>query len=103
ESATRPLLSCVLFTQPGAAGPALTESEVLSSSEAMRRAMPASVAVDVHTREIIDKLAATEPRTLALLHGTTDRGDGAKLLRAFGDALGVGAGARARVVRSGAD
>ena len=89
ESSTRTLLAGDLFTQPGADVPPLTESEVLTSSEAMRLAMPASVAIDVHTREILNKLAATEPRTLALMHGSSYRGDGAKLLRAFGDALGV--------------
>ena len=89
ESSTRTLLAGDLFTQPGADVPPLTESEVLTSSEAMRQAMPASVAIDVHTREILNKLAATEPRTLALMHGSSYRGDGAKLLRAFGDALGV--------------
>jgi len=55
----------------------------------MRLAMPASVAIDVHARGILNKLAATEPRTLALMHGSSYRGDGGKLLRAFGDALGV--------------
>ena len=89
ESSTRTLLAGDLFTQPGADVPPLTESEVLSASEAMRLAMPASVAIDVHARAVLNKLAATEPRTLALMHGSSYRGDGAKLLRAFGDALGV--------------
>lgn len=89
ESSTRTLLAGDLFTQPGADVPPLTESEVLSASEAMRLAMPASVAIDVHARGILNKLAATEPRTLALMHGSSYRGDGGKLLRAFGDALGV--------------
>jgi flavorubredoxin len=89
ESSTRTLLAGDLFTQPGADVPALTESEVLSASEAMRLAMPASVAIDVHARAILNKLAATEPQTLALMHGSSYRGDGGKLLRAFGDALGV--------------
>jgi hypothetical protein len=43
----------------------------------------------VHARAILDKLAATEPRTLAVMHGSAYRGDGARLLRALGDALGV--------------
>jgi flavorubredoxin len=90
ESSTRTLLAGDLFTQPGGAQlPPLTESDVLGPSEAMRLGMPASVAIDVHARKIIDKLAATEPRTLALMHGSSYRGDGAKLLRAFADALGV--------------
>ena len=89
EASTRTLLCGDLFTHGGADLPALTESEVLSPSEAMRHAMPASVAIDRHARRIIEKLAATEPRTLALMHGSSYRGDGAKLLRAFADALGV--------------
>jgi flavorubredoxin len=89
EASTRTLLCGDLFTHGGADLPPLTESEVLSPAEAMRLAMPASVAIDVGARKIIDKLAATEPRTLALMHGSSYRGDGGKLLRAFGDALGV--------------
>jgi len=89
ESSTRTLLCGDLFTHGGDKLPALTETEVLSPAEAMRLAMPASVAIDVGARKIIDKLAATEPRTLALMHGSSYRGDGGKLLRAFGDALGV--------------
>jgi len=89
EAATRTLLCGDLFTHGGDKLPALTETEVLSPAEAMRLAMPASVAIDVGARKIINKLAATEPRTLALMHGSSYRGDGGKLLRAFGDALGV--------------
>jgi flavorubredoxin len=89
ESSTRTLLCGDLFTHGGADVPPLTESEVLSPSEAMRLAMPASVAIEVHARQILDKLASTEPRTLALMHGSSYRGDGGKLLRALGDALGV--------------
>jgi len=89
EASTRTLLCGDLFTHGGDRLPALTESEVLSPAEAMRLAMPASVAIDVGARKIINKLAATEPRTLALMHGSSYRGDGGKLLRAFGDALGV--------------
>jgi flavorubredoxin len=89
ESSTRTLLCGDLFTHGGADLPPLTESEVLSPAEAMRLAMPASVAIDVNARKILDKLASTEPRTLALMHGSSYQGDGGKLLRALGDALGV--------------
>jgi hypothetical protein len=52
--------------------------------------MPAgSVALERGSRAILEKLAATEPRTLALMHGSSYRGDGAKLLRGLADALGV--------------
>jgi flavorubredoxin len=89
ESSTRTLLCGDLFTHGGHDLPPITETEVLSPAEAMRKAMPASVAIEVHARAILNKLAATEPRTLALMHGSSYRGDGGKLLRELGDALGV--------------
>lgn len=89
ESTTRTLLCGDLFTHGGADVPPLTESEVLSPSEAMRAAMPASVAVERHARSILEKLASTEPTTLALMHGSSYRGDGLALLRGLADALGV--------------
>ncbi len=88
ESSTRTLLCGDLFTHGGADGPALTDSEVLSPSEAMRKAM-GGVAIEAHTRGLLEKLASTEPRTLALMHGSSYRGDGAALLRGLADALGV--------------
>ena len=88
ESTTRTLLCGDLFTHGGADVPPLTEAEVLGPSEAMRQAMPAgSVAIERGSRAILEKLAATEPRTLALMHGSSYRGDGAKLLRGLADAL----------------
>jgi len=89
EASTRTLLCGDLFTHAGHDLAPLTESDVLGPAEAMRKAMPASVALDRGARAILDKLAATEPRTLALMHGSSFRGDGAKLLRELGDALGV--------------
>lgn len=89
ESSTRTLLCGDLFTHAGADLPPLTESEVLSPAEAMRFAMPTSVAIEANARTILTKLASTEPRTLALMHGSSYRGDGGKLLLALGDALGV--------------
>jgi flavorubredoxin len=75
-----------LFTQPGADHEPLTEGDILTPSEAFRQKM------DYHShtkraRSLIEKLAATQPRTLACMHGSAWRGDGAKLLRALGDAL----------------
>jgi glyoxylase-like metal-dependent hydrolase (beta-lactamase superfamily II) len=89
ESSTRTLLCGDLFTHGGADVPPLTTSDVLGPWNAMRLAMPASVAVEAHARDIVNKLAATEPRTLAIMHGSSYQGDGGKLLRALGDALGV--------------
>ena len=61
----------------------------LSPAMAMRDMIPESIATDRNARRIIEKLASTEPRTLALMHGSAYSGDGAKLLRAFADAIGV--------------
>jgi hypothetical protein len=39
------------------------------------------------TRVILERLAATEPATLACMHGSAWHGDGAELLRALADSL----------------
>jgi hypothetical protein len=88
ESSTRTLLCGDLFTHAGASLPALTESDVLAPAEALRQAM-GGVAVERHTRALLEKLAATEPSVLALMHGSAYRGNGSALLRAQADALGV--------------
>ena len=88
ESTTKTLLCGDLFTHGGADGPPVTESEVLSPSEAMRKAM-GGVAIEAHTRSLIEKLASTEPTTLALMHGSSYRGNGHALLLGLADALGV--------------
>jgi hypothetical protein len=86
ESRTRTLLCGDLFTQPGADHRPLTESDILGPSEAFRSAMD----YYSHTKNahaLIEKLAATEPTTLACMHGAAWQGDGAKLLRALGATL----------------
>jgi hypothetical protein len=91
EVTTRTLLCGDLFTHAGGAElPALTESDVLGPSEQMRHAVPpGSVAIDRDTRALLEKLAATEPTTLALMHGSSYRGAGSPLLLALADALGA--------------
>jgi flavorubredoxin len=89
ESSTRTLLCGDLFTHAGAGElPALTEHEVLGPAEALRQHM-GGVAIERNTRALLEKLAATEPATLALMHGSSYRGDGGALLRGLADALGV--------------
>lgn len=86
EERTRTLLCGDLFTQGGADNPALTESDILGSSEAFRHQMD----YFSHTkkaRPMLERLALTDPTTLACMHGSAWRGDGAKLLRALADAL----------------
>jgi len=87
ESATRTLFCGDLFTQPGASHAPATESDILGPSEAMRAVMDYYAHAPA-TRAMIEKLASTGPRTLACMHGTAWRGDGAKLLRELADALG---------------
>lgn len=88
DDATRTLFCGDLFTQPGAVTPAVTESDIFGSSEAFR----AQFDYFSHTKNagaMIAKLAAHDPATLACMHGSAWRGDGASLLRALGDALAV--------------
>lgn len=88
ESTTRTLLCGDLFTHSGADVPPVTESEVIGPSEA-NRAMTNYMALEKGTRAVLEKLARTEARTLALMHGSTFRGDGGAHLRRLADALGV--------------
>lgn len=86
EEKTRTLLCGDLFTQGGADLPPVTESDILAPSEAFRHAMD----YFSHTRNaraLLEKLAATEPTTLACMHGSAWRGDGANLLRALSETL----------------
>jgi flavorubredoxin len=87
ETTTRTLLCGDLFTHGGDKVAAMTETEVLSPAEAMRMAMPTSVALDAGGRKILEKLAHTEPTTLALMHGSSYKGNGGALLLALADAL----------------
>lgn len=91
EVSTRTLFCGDVLTHTGAAElPPLTESDLVASAEATRQAMPAgSVAIDQDTRKHLAKLAATEPATLAVMHGSSFRGDGARLLLEFASMLGV--------------
>ena len=86
EERTGTLLCGDLFTQGGADNPPVTESEILGPSEAFRREMD----YFSHTRNarpMLERLASTAPTTLACMHGSAWRGDGAGLLRALADAL----------------
>jgi flavorubredoxin len=75
-----------LFTQPGTGDAPLVESDVLGPSEAFRRAMD-YYAHAPQTASTLARLAALAPRTLACMHGSAWRGDGAPLLDALAAAL----------------
>jgi len=86
EKTTHTLFCGDLFTQAGADLEALTESDILGPSEAMR----ANMDYFSHTKNapaLIGRLARTKPTTLACMHGSSWRGNGEKLLLALGDAL----------------
>lgn len=86
EEHTRTLLCGDLFTQPGVGALALTESDILGPSEALRRALNYfSQSRDTH--EMLERLASAEPATLACMHGSAWHGDGASLLRELADQL----------------
>jgi flavorubredoxin len=86
EERTRTLLCGDLFTQGGADLPALTEGDILGPSEALRSKLD-YFSHAINTREMIERLAATEPTTLACMHGSAWHGDGTALLRALADRL----------------
>lgn len=86
ETATGTLLCGDMFTQGGLGDAALTEEDILEPSEAFRRSMD-YFSHTTHTAALIDKLAAEAPTTLACMHGSAWRGDGAALLRTLGKRL----------------
>lgn len=86
EERTRTLLCGDLFTQGEADHPPITESDILGPSEAFRREMD-YFSHTRNVREMLEKLAATGPTTLACMHGSAWHGDGAMLLRALADVL----------------
>jgi flavorubredoxin len=86
EQHTRTFLCGDLFTQGGADLPALTESDILGPSEAMRAGLD-YYAHAKNSRAMLERLAAVQPTTLACMHGSAWRGDGAQLLCALADVL----------------
>jgi len=86
ETHTRTFLCGDLFTQGGADLPPLTESDILGPSEAMRAGLD-YYAHAKNTRAMLERLASLQPTTLACMHGSAWRGDGAQLLRALADSL----------------
>jgi hypothetical protein len=75
-----------LFTQGGRGERALTESDILGPSEAFRAPLD-YFAHAPQTVATLNRLAGLQPTTLACMHGSAWRGDGAALLRALGKAV----------------
>jgi len=83
---TRTFFCGDLFTQGGSGEVALTEGDILGPSEAFRGPMD-YYAHAPQTAAILEKLARENPTTLACMHGSAFRGDGAGLLRELSRAL----------------
>jgi len=84
EENTRTLLCGDLFTQPGTGEVSVTEDDILEPSEAFREKMD-YFSHSKNAPALLERLAATEPTTLACMHGSVWKGDGAGLLRALSD------------------
>ena len=86
DESTDTLFCSDLFTQPGAGKEVITESDILGPSEEFRHQFD----YFSHTKYIdslMEHVAETEPTTLACMHGSVWKGDGAALLRALKDSL----------------
>jgi len=79
EESTRTLFCGDLFTQPGAEHEPIVETDILGPSEAMRSQMD-YYAHAKNTGDLLAKLAATEPATMACMHGSAWTGNGSALL-----------------------
>ena len=88
DETTRTLFCGDLFTQPGRGETAVTSSDILGPSEAFRGAMD-YYSHSKNAAALFEKLAAFEPETLAVMHGSAWRGDGAALLRKLAESVGA--------------
>jgi flavorubredoxin len=86
ELSTRTLLCGDLFTEAGPGTSPLTETDILETSEAFRRQMD-YYSHGPNTAATLERLAREEPRTLARMHGSAWRGDGASMLRSLARSL----------------
>jgi flavorubredoxin len=82
EETTRTLFCSDLFFHAGN-GPAITESDIVAPALEMERAFPGSVPFTPTTGATLRSLAELGPTSLALMHGSSFRGDGAAALRAL--------------------
>jgi flavorubredoxin len=101
EDTTRTFLCGDLFTQGGTGETPLTESDIFAPSEAFRGPLD-YFAHSPDTGAILERLAREQPTTLACMHGSAWRGNGAQLLRALAARLRADDEARAAAARSSA-
>lgn len=86
ETTTKTFFCGDLFTQGGSGEVPLTESDILGPSEAFRKPLD-YFAHAPQTGALLERFAREQPTTLACMHGSAWRGDGAALLRALAAAL----------------
>jgi flavorubredoxin len=91
EESEQTLLCSDLFFHPGDPDP-LEESDVVGpASTAMREGASGPLANDIphtpYTQATLERLARLAPRTLAIMHGSSYRGDGAAALRALASVI----------------
>ncbi|HSN21009.1 MAG TPA: MBL fold metallo-hydrolase [Usitatibacter sp.] len=86
DTTTGTLLCGDLLTQGGAGETPITEGDVLGPSEAFRKRMDYYTHCPA-TAALLARLAAERPGTLACMHGSAWRGDGAALLRALAESV----------------
>src|SRR5688572_21190342 len=86
DTTTRTFFCGDLFTQGGSGQVAVTENDILGPSEAFRQPMD-YYAHAPQTQATLERLALEAPTTLACMHGSAWRGDGARLLRELAAAL----------------
>lgn len=88
EESTNTLMCGDLFTQGGSGQPALTDSDILGPSEMFRSGMDYFSHTN-NAQVMIERLAATNPTTMACMHGSAWQGDGSALLHALSNELSV--------------
>jgi len=84
EETTRTLFCGDLFTHTGD-GPAVVESDVADPALEVERLFPGGTALTPMTGATLRGLADLEPQTLALMHGSSFRGNGAAQLKKLAD------------------
>ena len=82
---TRTLFVGDLFTQIGPCPTPIVTHDFLPETETARRKMP-YVSDPAGARPILERLAADKPEILAVMHGSSWRGDGQAMLHALADA-----------------
>jgi flavorubredoxin len=86
ETTTRTLFCGDLFTQGGHEHPSITTEDILTPSEELRGTLD-YFSHTRHVEALAEKLATTDPRVLACMHGPAWEGNGAALLRQLGKRL----------------